>query len=56
MSLYGADLLAMLPELIVVVTACLVIVLDPITPVYRRDLQAWLSMGALALSRGITGE
>ena len=43
MSLYGTDLLAMLPELVVVVTACLVIVLDPITPASRRDLLAWLS-------------
>jgi NADH-quinone oxidoreductase subunit N len=46
MSLYGADLLALLPELIVVVTACLVIALDPITPASRRDLLAWLSVGA----------
>src|SRR5437868_3993942 len=56
MSLYGADLLALLPELIVVVTACLVIVLDPITPASRRDLLAWLSVGALALCLGLTGE
>ena len=55
MSLYGTDLLALLPELIVVVTACLVIVLDPITPASRRDLLAWLSVGALALCLGITG-
>ena len=56
MSLYGTDLLALLPEIIVVVTACLVIVLDPITPPSRRDLLAWLSVGALALCVGITGE
>src|SRR4029077_1018272 len=56
MSLYGADLLALLPELIVAVTACLVIVLDPITPASRRDLLAWQSVGALALCLGITGE
>ena len=55
MSLYGTDLLALLPELIVVVTACLVIVLDPITPASRRDLLAWLSVGSLALCLGITG-
>ncbi len=55
MSLYGADLLALLPELIVVVTACLVIALDPITPASRRDLLAWLSVGALALCLGLTG-
>ena len=55
MSLYGADLFAILPELIVVVTACLVIALDPITPASRRDLLAWLSVGALALCLGLTG-
>jgi len=55
MSLYGTDLLALLPELIIVVAACLVIVLDPITPASRRDLLAWLSVGALALCLGITG-
>ncbi len=55
MSLYGADLLALLPELIVVVTACLVISLDPITPASRQDLLAWLSVGALALCLGFTG-
>jgi NADH-quinone oxidoreductase subunit N len=55
MSLYGTDLLALLPELIVVATACLVIALDPITPASRRDLLAWLSLGALALCLGLTG-
>ena len=55
MSPYGADLLALLPELIVAVTACLVLALDPITPASRRDLLAWLSLGALALCLGLTG-
>ncbi len=55
MSLYGTDLLALLPELIIVVTACLVLALDPITPASRRDLLAWLSVGALALCLGLTG-
>ena len=55
MSLYGTDLLALLPELIVAVTACLVLALDPITPAPRRDLLAWLSVGALALCLGLTG-
>ena len=55
MSPYGADLLALLPDLVVVVTACLVILLDPITPASRRDLLAWLSVGALALCLGLTG-
>jgi NADH-quinone oxidoreductase subunit N len=55
MSLYGTDLLALLPELIVVAAACLVIALDPITPASRRNLLAWLSLGALALCLGLTG-
>ncbi len=55
MNLYGADFLALLPEFVVVVTACLVIGLDPITPAPRRDLLAWLSLGALALCLGLTG-
>ena len=54
MSLYGTDLLALLPELIIVVTACLVIALDPVTPASRRDLLAWLSLGSLALCLGLT--
>ncbi|MCG3777723.1 MAG: NADH-quinone oxidoreductase subunit N [Nitrospira sp.] len=54
MSLYGPDLLALLPELIIVATACLVIVLDPITPASRRDLLGWLSLGSLALCLGLT--
>ena len=55
MSFYGTDLLALLPELIVTITACLVIALDPITPLSRRNLLAWLSLGALALCLGLTG-
>jgi NADH-quinone oxidoreductase subunit N len=55
MSSYGADMVALFPEFIVVFAACLVIVLDPITPAPRRDLLAWLSVGALALCLGITG-
>jgi NADH-quinone oxidoreductase subunit N len=55
MTSYGADLLVILPELIVVAAACLVLVLDPITPFSRKDLLAWLSLGALALCIGLTG-
>ncbi len=55
MTSYGTDLLVILPELIVVATACLVLVLDPITPTSRKELLAWLSLGALALCIGLTG-
>jgi NADH-quinone oxidoreductase subunit N len=55
MTSYGTDLLVILPELIVVAAACLVLVLDPITPSSRKELLAWLSLGALALCIGLTG-
>ena len=33
-----ADLVTILPEIIVVSVACLLLVLDPITPSHRKDL------------------
>jgi len=35
-----ADLVTILPELIVVSVACLLFVLDPVTPSHRKDLLA----------------
>jgi len=55
MTSYGTDLLVILPELIIVAAACLVLVLDPITPPSRKELLAWLSLGSLALCIGLTG-
>jgi NADH-quinone oxidoreductase subunit N len=55
MTSYGSDLIVILPELIVVAAACLVFVLDPLTPHSRKELLAWLSLGALALCIGLTG-
>ena len=49
-----ADLLGVLPEMIVVTAACLVLVLDPITAPSRKDTLAWLSLAALAICCGIT--
>ena len=43
-----ADLVAILPEIIIVVAACLIFVLDPITPPRRKDVLAWMSVAALA--------
>ncbi|MFM8539910.1 MAG: NADH-quinone oxidoreductase subunit N [Nitrospira sp.] len=43
-----ADLIAILPELIVIGAACLVLALDPITPPSRKDWLAWFSVAALA--------
>lgn len=54
MTLPMGDLLAILPELIVAGTACLVLALDPITPVGKKDWLAWLSLGALIICISIT--
>jgi len=55
MTSYGTDLFMILPELFVVAAACLVLVLDPITPASKKELLAWLSLGTLALCIGLTG-
>jgi NADH-quinone oxidoreductase subunit N len=49
MTLPLSDIYAVLPELIVVAAACLVLVLDPITPASRKDWLAWLSLGSLVI-------
>jgi NADH-quinone oxidoreductase subunit N len=54
MTLPISDLIAILPELIVVAVACLVLGLDPITPPARRNALAWLSVAALVVCFGIT--
>ena len=48
------DLLAILPELIVIGTACLILALDPILGAAKRDILAWLTLGALAMCMGLT--
>ena len=55
MTSYGTDLIIILPELIIVAAACLVLILDPLTPRSRKELLAWLSLGSLALCIGLTG-
>ena len=49
-----ADLVTILPEIIIVLAACLLLVLDPITPASKKDLLAWMSLGALVLCFFIT--
>jgi len=49
-----ADILAILPELLVVGAACLLLVLDPITPPSKKDALAWMSLGTLVLCFFIT--
>ncbi|MBI5853923.1 MAG: NADH-quinone oxidoreductase subunit N [Nitrospirae bacterium] len=54
MTLPFSDILAVLPELLVVGAACLVLVLDPILPSSRKDWLAWLSIAALVLCTLVT--
>ncbi len=49
-----ADLIAILPELIVIAASCLVLALDPVTPASRRDWLAWISVAALAACAYLT--
>lgn len=48
------DLLAILPELLVIGTACLILVLDPILQASKKDLLAWLTLSTLAICLGLT--
>ncbi len=54
MTLPLGDLIAIIPELIVATVACLVLVLDPITPPSRTHWLAWLSVASLVACFGIT--
>ncbi len=54
MTLPLSDLVAILPELIIIAAACLVFTLDPITPASRKSWLAWISVGALVLGFGVT--
>lgn len=48
------DLMAILPELLIIGTACLILALDPILAADKKDLLAWLTLGALAMCMGLT--
>ncbi|RMH38257.1 MAG: NADH-quinone oxidoreductase subunit N [Nitrospirae bacterium] len=54
MTLPLADLLAIVPELLVVGAACLILVLDPITPASKKDSLAWAALGTVFLCFLIT--
>ncbi len=54
MTIPLSDMLAILPELLVVGAACLVLILDPLTPASRKDWLAWLSVGTLILCTLLT--
>jgi NADH-quinone oxidoreductase subunit N len=46
--------MAILPELLIIGTACLILALDPILAADKKDLLAWLTLGALAMCMGLT--
>ncbi len=54
MTIPWSDLVAVLPELLVIGAACLLLVLDPITTVPRKDGLAWIALATLAICCGIT--
>ena len=54
MTIPLSDLMAILPELLVVGAACLLLVLDPITSSSKKDYLAWMSLGTLIIGFFIT--
>ncbi len=54
MSLPLADLVTILPELLIVGMACLILVLDPITSTGKKDFLAWMSLVVLGVCALIT--
>ncbi len=54
MSIPFADLATILPELLIVGIACLILVLDPITPTGKKDFLAWMSLGVLGVCSLVT--
>ena len=54
MSLPLVDLLTILPELLIVGMACLILVLDPITPAPKKYFLAWMSLGVLGVCAMLT--
>ena len=54
MTIPIADLIAVLPEILVVGAACVLLVLDPITPASKKDALAWMSLATLVLCFFVT--
>ena len=54
MTLPLADLVLILPELLIVGMGCLILVLDPLTPAHKKDLLAWMSLGILVVGSVVT--
>ena len=54
MSIPLADIVTILPELFVVIAACILLVLDPITPASKKDVLAWMCLGTLVICFFVT--
>lgn len=54
MTFSAADLLLVLPELLVITAACVVLVLDPVLRTSDKDSLVWLSLATLAVCMGLT--
>jgi NADH-quinone oxidoreductase subunit N len=49
-----ADIVAVLPELVIIAAACLVLGLDPVMPPGRKRVLAWLSLAAIGVCAVLT--
>jgi NADH-quinone oxidoreductase subunit N len=54
MTLPLADLVVILPEMLIVGMACLILVLDPITSAHKKDFLAWMSLGVVVVCSVVT--
>ena len=54
MTLPLADLVVILPELLIVGMACLLLVLDPVTSASKKGLLAWMSLGIVVVCSVVT--
>jgi len=54
MSIPLVDLTTVLPELLVVLAACVLFVLDPIMPASKKDFLAWMCVGTLVVCFFVT--
>lgn len=54
MSFSVGNLFLILPELLVVTSACIVLALDPILERSRKDSLVWMSLGTLVVCMGLT--
>ncbi len=54
MTIPLADVITILPELLVIVAACVLLLLDPVMPSSQKHLLAWMSIGTLVVCFFVT--